>query len=62
MDTEVRTMPEVAALLDVREEAVRQWLEAGRLRGVRAPAGWRITEADLEAFLQRERSRTDIEE
>lgn len=48
------TVEEVADRLRVNREAVRRWLRAGELRGVHLSrkTGWRITEADLAAFLR----------
>ncbi len=51
------TTTEAAARLDVSAEAVRQWLEAGRLTGYRTPGGdrrggqWRIDPASVDAVL-----------
>jgi len=47
------TVNEVAKRLNVTPFTVRRWLSAGSLVGVpRAKrAGWRITEADLQTFL-----------
>ena len=53
---ELLTVPVVAAQLRVREDEVEQWLQSGQLRGTRQDGGWRITETDVEAFLQRLRS------
>ena len=53
---ELLTVQEVAAQLRVREDEVEQWLQSGQLRGTRQDGGWRITETDVEAFLQRLRS------
>jgi excisionase family DNA binding protein len=46
---------EIAAVLKVHEATVRRWIEAGMLRGVRLPGGWRVTERELTAFLERRR-------
>ncbi len=48
------TVEEVARRLATSEETIRRWLRSGRLRGVRlgaTRAGWRVSEADLAAFL-----------
>jgi excisionase family DNA binding protein len=42
---------EIADVLKVHEATVRRWLEAGRLRGVRLPGGWRVTQRELDRFL-----------
>jgi excisionase family DNA binding protein len=50
------TVSEVADILKVHEETVRQWLRAGRLEGVSLSrrAGWRVAESDLNRFLGRD--------
>lgn len=48
------TVAEVAQYLHVSHELVLEWLRAGRLRGYRpggTKAGWRVRQADVEAFL-----------
>lgn len=48
------TVPEVADQLRVSAYTAREWLRAGRLRGYRpggTKAGWRVRQADVEAFL-----------
>jgi len=60
-DSRYLTVAEVAERLHVGEEAVRAWLRAGRLGGFRPGArrtGWRISEADLQAFIERATSAT----
>lgn len=64
------TVPEVAERLRVSQFTVREWLKAGKLRGLRPGGtrmGWRIRESDLEAFLttteyQPESGDADIQE
>lgn len=49
------TVTEVAERLRVNPETVRRWLKEGRLKGVMLGgkrAGYRITEGDLDRFLQ----------
>lgn len=50
------TVREVAALLKVHPETVRDWLRAGRLNGVGfgGRTGWRVAESELNDFLRRE--------
>jgi excisionase family DNA binding protein len=48
------TPEEVAARLKVSRRAVYQWLTNGKLHGLRAGQGWRITEEDLLAFMNLE--------
>jgi excisionase family DNA binding protein len=48
------TVDAVARQLTLHPETVRRWLRDGRLRGIRLGerrAGWRISQADLDAFL-----------
>jgi len=57
MDAENRmlTVEQVAEHLAVNAEAVRRWLRAGELRGVRlggTKAGWRVAAAELRRFLE----------
>ncbi len=52
------TVAEVAERLRVYPGTVKRWLRDGKLVGVQLGdrAGWRITEEDLEAFLERQRN------
>jgi len=48
-------VPDVAKRLNVSEYTVREWLRTGRLAGYRpggTKAGWRVSEADLDACLK----------
>ena len=47
------TPEEVASQLRVGRRTVYGWLSRGELRGTRVGHLWRITEADLRAFLSR---------
>ena len=46
------TPEEVAKRLKVSRRAVYQWLTTGKLVGMKAGQGWRITEEDLIAFMK----------
>jgi len=49
------TVPEVAERFKVSVYAVRDWLRAGRIKGMQLGgrrAGWRVRASDLEAFLK----------
>ncbi len=50
------TVNQIAERLQVHPETVRRWLRDGRLRGRNfgGKSGYRVREADLEAFLVRE--------
>ncbi len=64
-DERLFTVTEVAEKLRTSEETVRTWLREGRLGGLRIGGkrtGWRISESDLAAFLQRARERPDGEQ
>ena len=52
------TVAEIATLLQVHEETVRQWLRVGRLKGRNfgGRTGYRVRETDLTAFLLDEAS------
>jgi excisionase family DNA binding protein len=58
---EVFTVAEAAAMLKVDPSTLRQRLRAGILGGFRIGTDWRITKADLDAFIERARNdyRTD---
>ncbi len=51
------TVEEVAARLQVNEQTIRRWLREGKLAGVPfgGRTGWRVSEDDLRAFLDRRR-------
>jgi excisionase family DNA binding protein len=49
---ELLTIDEVAAKLKVKPRTVREWLQTGRLRGIRAGRLWRMRAEDVEAFLE----------
>ncbi|MDP9363134.1 MAG: helix-turn-helix domain-containing protein [Chloroflexota bacterium] len=55
---EYLTVSEVAERLKVTPLTVRRWIKSGELIGVQLGdrAGWRISEEDLEAFLEARRS------
>lgn len=59
-DGRVLTVGEVAERLRVTPEAVRRWLRAGKIRGVRigsTKAGWRIPESEVRRMLHPEQER-----
>jgi len=49
------TPEEVAKRLKVSRRAVYQWLTSGKLVGMKAGQGWRISEEDLLAFMKSSR-------
>ena len=46
-----QTVKEVADRLKVAQATVRHWIKAGDLRAIDIGKGWRIADADLDAFL-----------
>ena len=64
MGTEIwLSVGEVAERLRVHVETVRRWLRSGELRGAQlgGKSGYRITEDDLEAFMDQKYNRPRIE-
>jgi excisionase family DNA binding protein len=62
-DERVLTVPEVAAKLRVREDAVRRWLREGRLKGFRpggTKTGWRIRASEVERMMEPEDVKTAV--
>ena len=57
MEQTMLTVDQVAERLKVNEQTVRRWLREGELQGVAfgGRTGWRISEADLHAFLDARR-------
>ncbi len=51
------TVEQVAERLQVNEQTIRRWLREGELTGVPfgGRTGWRVSEDDLRAFLDRRR-------
>lgn len=45
------TVHDVAALLQVKEATVRQWIRNKDLRAIKFGREWRVAEADLEEFV-----------
>ncbi len=52
---DIMTPEEVAKVLKVTPETIRKWLRNGELTGSNTPAGWRVTPADIEAWLAKHR-------
>lgn len=52
---ETYTPEQAAKILQVNVQTLRRWLRRGELTGADTPAGWRLTPADLEAWLNRYR-------
>lgn len=52
-----QTIHEVADRLKVNAATVRRWVKDGHLRAIDIGKGWRISDADLVAFLRRHETR-----
>jgi len=48
----VYTVEEVAGLLKVAPQTVRRYLVAGKMKGFKIGKDWRITESDLQTFVE----------
>ncbi len=48
----LQTPLDVAKRLQVNERTVTQWLRKGQLRGFKIGKEWRVSESDLEAFIE----------
>ena len=46
---------EAAQVVGVHVETIRKWLAKGEITGSLTPAGWRLTPADIEAWLAKHR-------
>ncbi|PTU55370.1 DNA-binding protein [Sphaerisporangium cinnabarinum] len=51
------TPAQVAVHLNVSTATVRNYLNSGELRGVRVGARWRVDPTDLEAWIERNKTR-----
>lgn len=57
MDKEqVLTVQEVARLLKIHWQTVLNYIKAGRLKAVKIGKGYRITQADLKAFINKNKT------
>lgn len=48
---------EIAELLGVNVDTVRDWIAAGKLAAIRPAKHWRVTQTALDAFLYGDRTR-----
>ena len=46
------TVKDAAKVLLVKPTTVREWLKAGKLKGMKMGRLWRVRESELEAFLR----------
>jgi excisionase family DNA binding protein len=59
---EVLTIEEAAARLKVKRDTVRDWLKAGKLKGVKLGRLWRVDAEDLERLLRGETTAEDLDD
>lgn len=53
MTAEKLLTPEAAAeVLGISPRTLRDWLRAGKIKGVKVGKAWRIREVDLQAFIE----------
>ena len=50
------TVEQAAATLSLDRDTLRRWLRQGRIGGFKAGTDWRLTQADLDAFIERNRN------
>jgi len=55
-DERFYNIQEVAKILNVSDGAVRKWLKAGALKGIKLGRIWRIRESDFDKFLKERES------
>lgn len=51
-DERFYSIEDIAKILNVSDGAVRKWLKAGALKGIKLGRIWRIREGDLDRFLR----------
>ena len=61
MTDEVLTMKEVAALLKIGEKTAYTMAQRGELPGFKVGGQWRFRRADLDAWMDGQRSRSDAD-
>ncbi|MDF5736145.1 MULTISPECIES: helix-turn-helix domain-containing protein [unclassified Nostoc] len=62
-DISFLTTIEVAKLLRVHQRTVQRWISSNNLKATKVgPRIWRIRKKDLDEFLQRDKSRKQIED
>lgn len=52
MGEKLITPKDASERLVVAEKTIKDWLRAGKLRGVKVGSLWRIREVDLEKFIE----------
>lgn len=56
MAEQLLTVAQVATWLNVHPETVLRWVRSGKLPGSKLGREWRFQRADVEAFIERNRS------
>lgn len=56
------TVHQVAELLNMRESTVRSWINEGQLRAIKFGRDWRISQRDLEAYLNAHANRAPVDD
>jgi excisionase family DNA binding protein len=54
------TPSDVAKRLQMNERTVTQWLRMGHLRGFKIGKEWRVSEIDLEAFIEASANKPNV--
>jgi len=54
MDTDILTMPQAAAILDLKPDTVRKLLAKGKLPGRKVGKSWYLSRSQLESFIRGE--------
>ncbi len=55
-DERFYSIEDIAKILNVSDGAVRKWLKAGALKGIKLGRIWRIRESDFDKFLKERES------
>lgn len=58
---ETITPEQAAKMLQVTPATIRKWLRNGELTGANTPAGWRVTPADIDAWMEKHRRPTKVD-
>lgn len=61
METELLDVKQVQQKLKVSERTVFNLIKRGDLKGFKAGRSWRFTEADVEAYINRQREKAEEE-
>ena len=52
IERQLLTPAQIAEALQLNESTITRWLRKGRLRGFKVGKDWRVSTADLNAFLE----------